>query len=96
MKDNYVTSSSTNSIRLSVSDYQCNKPVISVKDNVVTITTTTEGGTIYYTLDGSTPTSENTAYTEPLTKKENRPVKAIKANPDKLINSQISTQERKG
>ena len=96
MKDNYVTSSSTSSIRLSVSDYQCKKPVISVKDNVVTITTTTEGGTIYYTLDGSTPTSESTAYTEPFTLTDNRPVKAITAIPGKLFNSEVSTYEENG
>ena len=95
MKDNYVTSSSTSSIRLSVSDYQCKKPVISVKDNVVTMTTTTEGGTIYYTLDGSTPTSESTAYTAPFTLTDNRTVKAITAIPGKLFNSEVSTYEEK-
>ena len=96
MKDNYVTSSSTSSIRLSVSDYQCKKPVISVKDNVVTMTTTTEGGTIYYTLDGSTPTYESTAYTAPFTLTDNRTVKAITAIPGKLFNSEVSTYEGKG
>lgn len=96
MKDNYVTSSATSSIRLSVSDYQCKKPVISVKDNVVTMTTTTEGGTIYYTLDGSTPTSESTAYTAPFTLTDNRTVKAITAIPGKLFNSEVSTYEGKG
>ena len=42
----------------------------SIQDNgsnAVSITCATEGATIYYTTDGSTPTTSNTEYTGPLT-----------------------------
>ena len=35
--------------------------------NAISITSATEGATIYYTTDGSTPTISSTEYTEPLT-----------------------------
>ena len=43
----------------------------------VTITTTTTGATIYYTLDGSTPSSESTAYSGAITLTESKTIKAI-------------------
>lgn len=53
-------------------------PVISVSDyNVVSITTATEGASIYYTLDGSTPTISSTNYTTPFTAPNNSTIKAI-------------------
>ena len=91
MKDNFVSSSSTSSVWLTVSSYTCKKPVISVKDNVVTITTNTEGGKIYYTLDGSDPTAESTEYTAPITLADNRTVKAIVSKDGELFDSEIVT-----
>ena len=43
----------------------------------VTITCATEGATIYYTTDGSTPTNESEEYTEVITVSENTTIKAI-------------------
>jgi hypothetical protein len=41
------------------------------------ITTKTEGATIYYTIDGTTPTTKSIAYTGSFTLKENAKIKAI-------------------
>ena len=53
------------------------KPVITHEGNLITITTSTEGAAIYYTLDGSDPTSESKVYTESFTVTENCTIKAI-------------------
>lgn len=43
----------------------------------VTLSTTTIGGTIYYTNDGSVPTQFATEYTSPVTITENTPLRAV-------------------
>ena len=43
----------------------------------VTLATETEGATIYYTVDGSTPTAESTEYTAPIAISEAVTIKAI-------------------
>ena len=47
------------------------------KGTVVTISTSTVGANIYYTNDGSTPTSESTLYSSALTINEAQTIKAI-------------------
>ena len=58
-------------------------PSISCKDNVVTITAAT-GATIYYTTDGTDPTTESKKYTTAFEITEDTPVKAIAVEDGKL------------
>ena len=58
----------------------------------VTILCTTEDASIYYTLDGTDPTTASTAYTEPIAITETTTVKAI-AVKEGLNNSEIATAE---
>ena len=60
--------------------YQVATPTIQKdgENNAISITTTTPDATIYYTTDGSTPTTLSTEYTEPLTEDvSNVTIKAI-------------------
>ena len=65
-------------------------PTIQNNDsNAISITSTTSGATIYYTTDGSTPTTGSTQYTAPLTENvSNVTIKAI-AVKDGMINSEV-------
>ena len=56
----------------------------------VTISTTTEGATIYYTVDGTEPTTESTAYTEAITVSETTTIKAIAVKED-FNNSSVAS-----
>jgi len=59
--------------------------------NAISITTTTPGATIYYTTDGSTPTTSSTQYTSPLTDNvSNVTIKAI-AVKEGLITSAVGS-----
>ena len=59
----------------------------------VELTCETDGATIYYTLDGSDPTSESTPYTDPITISETTILKAIAIKGDDA--SAIATAEYK-
>ena len=61
-------------------------PSISCKDNVVTITAAT-GATIYYTTDGTTPTTESSEYTASFEITEDTTVKAIAVEEGKLTSA---------
>jgi hypothetical protein len=60
----------------------------------VTLSTTTSGGIIYYTVDGSTPTSGSTEYTQVIAINENTLLKAVTTHVN-YSNSVPSTAEYK-
>ncbi len=91
VKDGYVNSS-WNSKSMDYSGYeQCTAPTIQTNSEKreVTITTEHDEGTIYYTLDGSTPTPSDSVYKTPLTPDVNCVVRAI-VTVDTLVASNIS------
>ena len=60
--------------------------------SVISISTATSGATIYYTTDGSTPTTSSTQYTEPVTiTASSVTIKAI-AVKDGMINSAVRSE----
>lgn len=56
----------------------------------VTITTTTEGATIYYTTDGTEPTTESNVYTDPIAVSTDMTIKALAAK-DGMDNSAVAS-----
>ena len=65
-------------------------PTFNYDNLQLTISTTTSGATIYYTTDGSTPTTSSTMYTGPLSLTKNTTVKAIAVKED-FNNSDVGT-----
>lgn len=61
-----------------------------IAGSTVTISTTTEGATIYYTTDNTTPTTESTLYSGPITINADQTVKAI-AVKDGMTNSDVAS-----
>ena len=76
----------------SVQSFECKKPLISLWNDKVTITTNTEDAEIYYTLDNTEPTQWSTLYKEPFDFK-NGIVKAVAVKKDYLA-SPVSTYSR--
>lgn len=72
-----------------VENVKCVMPSISFVGNKFTISTLTEGATIYYTTDGSNPTTESQIYNGEIEVAHNCVVKAI-AMFDGLISSDIA------
>ena len=69
------------------SNYTCGKPTFSREGNAVSIASApAEGTTIYYTLDGTEPTTASNIYTEPIALNYNVTIKAMAVNP-KLFSS---------
>lgn len=55
----------------------CAAPVITLDGAVASITCSTEGAKIYYTLDGTDPTNASQLYKEPVTLTDGQTIKAI-------------------
>ena len=68
------------------------QPQIIHEGNVISISTATEGATVYYTTDGTEPTTASTRYANPFTVTYNCMILAI-AVKDKYINSSIGKLE---
>ncbi len=80
----------------SVTISNCSAPKADVTNFIggkkVALSSTTEGATIYYTTDGSTPTTESAEYTEPVEITSTTTIKAI-AVCNGYKNSSVSSQE---
>ncbi len=59
---------------------------------IVSLATTTSGATIYYTVDGTTPTNTSQIYQAPFLVASNLTVKAIAAEPPGYLNSNVTSQ----
>ena len=77
-----------------VSDYKCTTPQITRSGNIMNISTSTEGAVIYYTTDGSTPTTSSEVYPDGgITLTGNCTMKAIAIKDGKLFDSDVSTYD---
>ena len=66
-------------------------PVISISGTTATISCSTSGATIYYTLNGNTPTTSSTQYSSPITLSGACTIKAI-AVKSGMNNSSVASQ----
>lgn len=62
---------------VSIKSTSCAAPVITLDGAVASITCSTEGARIYYTLDGTDPTDASQLYKEPVTLTDGQTIKAI-------------------
>lgn len=66
----------------SLSNVTADSPVIGREGNTVTITNLTAGTTVYYTTDGSVPTTASTPYTAPFQVTQNGIIRAMATGPN--------------
>lgn len=67
-------------------------PTISISGTIATISCSTSGATIYYTLNGNTPTTSSTQYSSPITLSGACTIKAI-AVKSGMNNSSVASSE---
>ena len=70
-----------NSDVVSFSLGKCQTPTFECVDNVLTMSTPTDGASIYYTIDGSAPDSLCTLYSNPVRLEYNQKVRAVSSLP---------------
>ena len=88
-KDNF-NPSEVSSKDIDVSVFTCAAPMFQRDGNTVTLVSSTEGATIYYTQDGSQPRTSSTIYSAPITFTHNAIIKAITVKQN-YINSDVAT-----
>ncbi len=71
------TNSPIISVEIDPDDVKCAEPTIAQNDRMLTISTLTNGAQIYYTLDGTTPTTSSKLYVGPDSLIHNCTVQAI-------------------
>ena len=85
-----INDATTNRCRKIIADSHITDVAISIVEKTLYITSETPNATIYYTTDGSTPTTSSTLYTGPITPTQNCTVKAI-AVADGYEDSEVAT-----
>ena len=87
--DGYLNSDTTSFV-FHADGVTCSNPIFVRNENVITISTQTDGASIYYTTDGTDPTEQSTLYSEAITVNRNMTIKAI-AMRQNYYPSQIET-----
>ncbi len=72
---------------LNIDKWLCAKPILTRTENTLTMSTTTEGASIYYTTDGSEPSTNSIKYAGPILLSRNNVYRAITAK-DQYISSE--------
>ena len=88
-RDDYLPSDTTSFV-FHAGGVTCSNPVFARNENVITISTLTDGASIYYTTDGTDPTEQSMLYSEPIAVDHNMTIKAI-AMRQNYYSSQIET-----
>ena len=91
---NKFNDSKWGSAAISYSAYtQCSQPSIYInnENRTVSMETSETNGSIYYTLDGTTPNTASTKYTEPFSPEENCTINAITARDAEEVDGQVVT-----
>lgn len=88
-ENNYIVSLGRNTTKVATPTFSLEEGTYTEAQNV-TITTTTEGATIYYTIDGTDPTTESNVYSEAVSITETTTLKAI-AVKEGMTDSEIAT-----
>lgn len=87
--NNYIVSLGRNTTKVATPTFSVEEGTYTEAQSV-TITTTTEGATIYYTIDGTDPTTESNLYSEAVSITETTTLKAI-AVKEGMTDSEIAT-----
>lgn len=87
--DNYIVSLVRNTTKVATPTFSVAEGTYTEAQSV-TISTTTEGATIYYTIDGTDPTTESNEYSDAISITETTTLKAI-AVKEGMTDSEIAT-----
>lgn len=77
VKEGYSEAGWTSHSWIYFNEYTCSEPTITVRADTMVVISANEGATIYYTLDGTDPTTSSTKYTSEFKLTKNAIIKAI-------------------